>query len=48
MLDCDLPDVLNFCCIHLMSMKSKLKKTADLLNEIFNKHCHHNSFLKGF
>ena len=47
-LDCDLPIVLNFSCIILMSLKSKLKKTADLLNETLNEHCHQNSFLQGF
>ena len=38
----DLPNVFNFSHIHLMSMnKSKLMKSADLLNENLNEHCFH-------
>ena len=48
-LESDLPNVLNLSLVHLMPMhKSILKKTADLLNEALNEHCHHDEFSQWF
>ena len=48
-MDSDLPNVLDFPRIHLMSMsKSKLKKTANLFNGTLNEHCHHDRFSPSF
>ena len=48
-LDSYLPNVLSFSLIHLMSMnKSKLMKTADLLDGSLNEHCCHDTFSQGF